>query len=120
MFALGVKKTSYKTKIKAKTNLYIYGIAVLSLLLLSLACMPIYILNEKSALLIVFILLEALFIFIPISEIVTKIIQNILSKCVKPKLIPKMDYSHGIPKEEKTMIVIPSILKTRRRCKKYI
>ena len=46
------------------------------------------------------------------TEIVTKIIQNILSKCVKPKLIPKMDFTKGVPKKFSTMIVIPSILKS--------
>lgn len=45
------------------------------------------------------------------TEIITKLIQNILSKCVKPKLIPKMDFTDGIPKKYATMIVIPSILK---------
>lgn len=56
--------------------------------------------------------IEAILVFIPVSEIVTKVIQNVLGKCVKPKLIPKMDFSDGIPKGYKTMIVIPSILKT--------
>lgn len=30
--------------------------------------------------------------FIPISEIVIKTLQTILSKCVKPKMIPKMNF----------------------------
>lgn len=54
-----------------------------------------------------------LFAFVPMSEIVIKTLQAILSKCVKPKLIPKMDFSLGIPKSSATMIVIPSIVKTR-------
>lgn len=53
-------------------------------------------------------------VFIPIMEIVIKVTQNILSKCVKPKLIPKMDFSHGIPKENSCMVVIPTIIEDRK------
>lgn len=41
---------------------------------------------------IILAIIETILIFIPITEIVTKFIQNVLSKCVKPKLIPKMDF----------------------------
>lgn len=48
--------------------------------------------DAPTGLAIVFAVIETILIFIPISEIVTKVVQNILSKCVKPKLIPKMDF----------------------------
>lgn len=73
-----------------------------------------------KALTIFYAIILAVAIFIPITEIIIKIIQNILSKCIKPKLIPKMDFSSGVPKDETTMIVIPSILKNRKRCKKNL
>lgn len=56
--------------------------------------------------------------FVPISEIIIKLTQTVLSKCVKPKQIPKMDFSLGVPKEYTTMIVIPSIVKTGEDIKK--
>ncbi len=56
---------------------------------------------------IYFGIIEAILIFIPISEIYIKILQYILAKCIKPKLIPKMDFSLGVPEDCKTMIVIP-------------
>ena len=59
-----------------------------------------------------------LLIFIPITEIVLKIIQNILSKVVKPKIIPKMDFSQGIGKENTTMVVIPTIIEDRKKGKR--
>lgn len=59
-------------------------------------------------------------LFIPITEIVTQITQNVLSKCVKPKLIPKMDYSAGIPDKNATMVVIPTILKSGEDSKKAL
>lgn len=59
-------------------------------------------------------IVQALIIFIPITEIVTKIIQNILGKIIKPSLIPKMDFSlNGIGKDNTTMVVIPTIIENR-------
>ncbi len=49
-------------------------------------------------------------IFLPISAITTQLVQFALSKLVKPKLIPKMDYAYGIPKEQATMVIIPTIV----------
>ena len=54
-------------------------------------------------------------LIIPCSEIVAQVVQYILSKTVKPKLIPKMDYQNGIPKEQATMVVIPTIVKTKEK-----
>ena len=59
-------------------------------------------------------------LIIPCSEIVTQIVQYILSKTVKPKLIPKMDYQTGIPKEQTTMVVIPTIVKTKEKVKELM
>ena len=98
----------YKKLLNLKINLYIYGIFSLSLILSALFGLSIYYMTGKNFL---FGLLEACLIFIPFTEIITKIVQNILSKCVKPKSIPKMDFSEGIPKEYSTIIAIPSILK---------
>ena len=38
-------------------------------------------------------------------------LQFILGKIVKPKLIPKMNYEHGIPNSQKTMVILPTIVK---------
>ena len=67
-------------------------------------------------------IIEGILALIPTSEIIIKIIQNILGKTVKPTFIPKMDFSKGITKEHTTMVVIPSVLADRskgeRACKK--
>ena len=63
-------------------------------------------------------IIAGIFSFVPISEIIIKLTQAVLSKCVKPKLIPKMDFSLGVPKEYTTMIVIPSVLKSKEDIKK--
>lgn len=57
---------------------------------------------------------------LPIENIVSKTIQYILSKVVKPKLIPKIDFQNGIPKEYSTMVVIPTILKDENKVKELM
>ena len=65
-------------------------------------------------------LLTGLLLIIPIQEIVSKIIQYILSKIVKPKLIPKLDFYKGVPEEESTFVVIPTILKSKEKVNELI
>ena len=55
--------------------------------------------------------------FIPITEIVIQIIQYILSKFIKPKLIPKLDLINVIPEEYTTVVVIPTIIKNVEKVK---
>ena len=55
--------------------------------------------------------LAFLFLLLPTSEIVLQIFNRVLSKLFKPKILPKMDFSKGIPKNQKTMVVIPTIIK---------
>ena len=53
---------------------------------------------------------------IPIQEIVTQILQYILGKIVKPKLIPKLDFEvKGVPENSATYVVIPTILKSKEK-----
>lgn len=52
----------------------------------------------------------SILLFVPISNAVTKIVQYCLSKKVKTKILPKMDYSEGIPESATTMCVVPMII----------
>lgn len=60
-------------------------------------------------------LLIGILIYIPATQIVTEIVQYILNKIVKPTVIPKMDYAAGIPKEQATMVIIPTIIKDAKK-----
>lgn len=66
------------------------------------------------------LILELVLILIPTSEVVIKVIQTILSKTVKPKLIPKMDFSKGIPEEYTTMVVVPTVLDSGEKTKELL
>ena len=58
---------------------------------------------------------------LPLQEIVVQLIQYILGKIVKPKLIPKLNFeSKGVPEEYATFVVIPTILKNREKVKELM
>jgi cyclic beta-1,2-glucan synthetase len=56
-------------------------------------------------------------IFIPISQLIIQIINEILNNNVPIRFIPKLDYSKGIPEESKTMVVIPTIVSDTKKIK---
>lgn len=97
-------KTSRQMSPKDKTKAYLLGVSILSVLL-SLGMSSFIKMNVLSFLLFL----------IPATEIAIQIIQYIASKVVKPKRIPKLDYSHGIDEQHKTMVIIPTILKSKEK-----
>ena len=103
-----------------KTRLYICGIVVISILLTSITLFYFFKdVNINSYYGRTFLSCLLFFLLIlPIGNAVTKIIQFISSKIVKPKLIPKLNFENGIPEEYSTMVVIPTILKSSDQVKK--
>ena len=99
---------------KDKTKIYIFSIAILSIIISSIISS---ILNIKN---IAIFIISFLIFLIPSTEIAIRIIQYILSKTIKPKLIPKIDLSSGINEENSTMVVIPTILKSKDKVKELM
>ncbi len=97
-------KVSRQMKPKDKVKVYLLGMSVVTILL-SFGMSSLLTLNWISFLLFL----------IPASEIAIQTIQYILSKIVKPKPIPKLDFSNGIDEKNKTMVVIPTILKSKEK-----
>ena len=60
-------------------------------------------------------IVATLILIIPVSEIVIQILQYALGKIIKPKLIPKMNFMQGLNKENSTMVVIPTIIKSKEK-----
>ena len=96
---------------KDKAKIYIFVIIIFSILI-SIGVTSLLKINNIGLFVLTFIIL-----IIPSSEVVIQLIQYILGKVVKPKLIPKMDFSSGIDKENTTIVVIPSILKNKEKVK---
>ena len=55
-------------------------------------------------------ILSALLLYLPVENILVQIFQYVLSKLIKPKLIPKLDFQNGVPEEYSTFVVIPTII----------
>lgn len=98
-----------------KVKYYISSISIITIILSLLIG-----LGFRNKLSTGMIILMFLLLLIPISEMTTKIAQYILSKIIKPKLIPKMDLYNGIKKEESTMVVIPTILQDAKKVKELM
>ena len=114
-------RINYNTKAK----IYVLSIWIISFILDVLLSMCIYKnatlsnINNKMPI----IISSVFFIFglIPIQEIVTKIVQNILGKIVKPRAIPKLDMLNtGVPKEYSTIVVIPTIIKDKYKVRQLM
>lgn len=69
---------------------------------------------------IFFSIIQFLILYIPVSEIVLRIMNYIIQKLKKPGLIPKMDFENEIPEEFSTMIVIPTILNSEEKVMEMI
>ena len=106
---LNIKNYKISCEKKRATG-YIFSIIVITSLL-DLIISQIFFYSTKNLMLSILLLI---FIYIPISEIVIKVIQYILSKTVSPKIIPKLDFSKGVPKEYATMVIVPTILRNKK------
>ena len=109
---LEISKTRTPTN-ESKTKRYISAIIVFTIFIDILIS---NIINLKVKNTGIFILSFVLFL-IPSSEFVIQLIQYVLSKIIKPKMIPKMDFSKGIDEENSCIVVIPTIVKTKEKVK---
>ena len=112
---LNIKKNIFDN-FKNREKIYIGSIIILSSISTLLVSLSLY----KSTKMLITSIIFLLFSYIPISEIIIKIIQYILSKIVKPKLIPKIDFTEGITKENSTMVIMPTILKSKENVKELL
>lgn len=102
-------------QVKKEISKYISVIVIIGILISLLLSIQIYKQTNLLYAIMIFILT-----YIPTTQIATDIVQYFLGKIVKPKLIPKMDYSNGVPKEAATMVIIPTIVKSGEKVKDLI
>lgn len=57
---------------------------------------------------------------VPASSVAVAAINHVLSKIVKPKTLPKLDFSKGIPRAFSTIVVMPVLLNNLRTVQEYI
>lgn len=104
-------KTNKQIDERNKAKSFILGVTILSVII-SLGITYLLNINIKNNW--IYIIGFILF-FIPATEVSVQIIQYILSKFVKPKMIPKMDFANGIDKQNSTMVIIPTIINSKEK-----
>ena len=106
-YELGIneKKLSYNVK----TQIYILAIIIFTI---SISVFLSKTVVEDN---LVKTIITILLLILPVSEFVVQTINRILSKYVKNKIIPKMDFFEGIDSENSTFVVIPTIIKSKEK-----
>ena len=108
-------------KIKFSTNeqkitRYITIKVIISLILASL--LGVYMYTQIANVLLSII--TAILLYLPIEIIFMQVLQYILGKAIKPKLIPKIDLQNGVSKEDATFVVIPTIITKEEKLKEMM
>lgn len=102
-----------KLTVKRKVGLYIGTILCLTLLLcLAVIAMVRY---ENNNSVLWQLVVGALTLLIPCSEIVISIFNWSINHLSAPRFVPKMEFKEGIPEESSTIVVIPTLLNNERR-----
>lgn len=109
---LGLKNIRKKSNTQ-KSKKYIATINIFSIIFTLLFTLY---LNYTSKNIIVSII-SGIVLYIPISQMFMQIVNYVLSKKVKPKLMPKLDFSKGIPEDYSTFVVIPTIINSKEKVK---
>ena len=98
-------------KPKEKKSMYILGVVFLSVLLSFLCGLFVY--NKTQNFFISLIIFVVT--LVPSQTIIVQLLQYILSKIIKPKMLPKLDFKAGVPEEYSTMVIIPTIVKNKEK-----
>ncbi len=96
---------------KTNMKIYICGVTLVSILM-SLLCGR-YVYNRGVN--IIVSVLVFIFTLIPSQTLIVQLIQYILSRIIKPKMMPKLDFKSGIPDEFSSMVIIPTIVKNKEK-----
>lgn len=110
-------QTNKTVKVKCGIPLWLYiGIVVVVSAILPFFSAK-FIYNQTN---IIIAIVTFIVTYIPSTQITIDLLQAFLNKIIKPKLIPKMNYENGIPDSEKTMVIIPTIVKSSIKVKDLI
>ena len=111
--------TSQKTKtinIETKIKIYISLIWSITLIICAVFSNLLFFKTKN----IVFTVLTFIFLLIPIQTIIMQTVQFIASKIVKPKMLPKLDFTSKIPEEYSCMVIIPTIIKSKEKVEELL
>jgi cyclic beta-1,2-glucan synthetase len=93
------------------------GIYVVGIELLTVALLTAVVVGAEVS--VPIFLVVALFL-LPAAESAVAIANQLVAMFVKPRTLPKMDYSEGIPAESKTLVVVPTLLMNREQMERAV
>jgi hypothetical protein len=111
-----IKDSSRNSSPEQKAKNYIALNIITTTMLSMLFGMIMYILSRNTMVSIIAVFL----IYIPISEICIQTINYILSKAISPKILPKLEVRSGIPEENATFVIIPTLIKSSKKVKELV
>ena len=99
---------SYLSELIRKRALFFYfnSIGIITIFLTGLVYF--FLKEEKVSKGVLFIV--SIVSLISLSQLATALVNFLSTLIVKPQLLPRMNYSRGIPKQYKTLVIIPSML----------
>ncbi|WP_410506262.1 GH36-type glycosyl hydrolase domain-containing protein [Haloimpatiens sp. FM7315] len=119
---LNISKNKKKNKIlknkSARVFLYINGI-ILSTVLLVFLFLTLSLKNDHDVRVWRYIL-AVLVLIVPCSEIVVSILNWSINYLSHPRFVPKIDLKKGIGEENRTVVIIPTIINNVKRAKELI
>lgn len=94
-------------------TLYMFSIVILTSLLSLVVVL--YAINQATSKQLLFALLTAVVVIIPVSEMVISIVNWVVCRVKKPAIFPRLELKNGVPDDLSTMVVIPALLSDRKR-----
>jgi cyclic beta-1,2-glucan synthetase len=97
-------------------DFYIGGIQTIALLAMAaiiLPLVPLY--NPLGSLAIAF-----LFLLLPVSQGAVELMNHTISAILKPQMLPKLDFSEGIPEDCKTLVAVPTLLLNEQQVRNLV
>ena len=86
------------------TAAYLGSIAIMTLLLIAAAVYPIRTASLRM------LIVSALFLLVPMSELAIATVQKIASRIFRPQLLPRLELLDGVPEDARTIVAIPTML----------
>ncbi|WP_243760378.1 glycoside hydrolase family 94 protein [Pseudomaricurvus hydrocarbonicus] len=95
---------------RAPLVVYLGSITLLTMIFSGALLIPAY---RESMVAWQFILLSTL-VILAFSQLASALVNWLVTLLVRPQLLPRMDYSKGLPPEKRTLVVIPTLLSSAR------
>lgn len=119
-FIVGPGKSALQHQLPHRHSLGKYLFFLAALTLIPVAWSLVYAYDASGQGNIGMLLLVGLATLIPAGEIAVNLLQRLITSRITPSFLPKLAYLDGIPEEEATLVVIPTLLPDARRVEELV